>query len=165
VSFVLWLLVAPSLRYFRSPVASHHSRAVGLLVVALSAWALWTGPWDRRSNSSSANAVRRLVDPLKDFLHTEAAGGLFLLAATVVALGWANRPPGRRLRGVVVWELTMPLSVTEGPPALGQRRSHGRVLLRGRPGDQLVIPLFALANAGMPMGGGARGRAAHNLVA
>ena len=34
------------------------------------------------SNSSSANAVRRLVDPLKDFLHTEAAGGLFLLAAT-----------------------------------------------------------------------------------
>jgi hypothetical protein len=58
----------------------------------------------RISNSSSANAVRRLVDPLKDFLHTESAGGLFLLAATVVALGWANsplgapytrRPPGR----------------------------------------------------------------------
>jgi hypothetical protein len=44
------------------------------------------------SNSSSANAVRRLVDPLKDFLHTESAGGLFLLAATVVALGWANSP-------------------------------------------------------------------------
>ncbi|HEX5881936.1 MAG TPA: hypothetical protein VF468_26995, partial [Actinomycetota bacterium] len=102
------------------------------------------------SNSSSANAVRRLVDPLKDFLHTEAAGGLALLAATVVALGWPTGPLGAGYEGLWVWELTIgagPLSVTEGPPALGHRRSHGRVLLRGRPGYQLVILRFALANA------------------
>jgi Na+/H+ antiporter NhaA len=68
------------------------------------------------SNSNSANAVRRLVDPLKDFLHTEAAGGLFLLAATVVVLGWANSPLGAGYEGLWVRELTMgagPLSVTE----------------------------------------------------
>jgi hypothetical protein len=44
VSLGLWPLVAPSLWYFQSPVASHHSQAVGLVVVVLSAWALWAGP-------------------------------------------------------------------------------------------------------------------------
>jgi hypothetical protein len=47
VSLGLWLLAAPSLWYFQSPVASHNSRAVGLMVVALSVWALWTGPRTR----------------------------------------------------------------------------------------------------------------------
>jgi Na+/H+ antiporter NhaA len=44
------------------------------------------------SHATPTAAVRRVVDPVKDFLQTEAAGGLFLLAATVVALGWANSP-------------------------------------------------------------------------
>jgi Na+:H+ antiporter, NhaA family len=68
------------------------------------------------SNSSSTNTVRRLVDPVKDFLHTEAAGGLFLLAATVVALGWANSPLGAGYQSLWAWELTIgagPLAVTE----------------------------------------------------
>ena len=47
VSLGLWLLAAPSLWYFQSSVASHNSRAVGLVVVALSVWALWTGPRTR----------------------------------------------------------------------------------------------------------------------
>ncbi len=34
--------------------------------------------------------VRRIVDPLTDFLHDEAAGGIALAVATVVALVWAN---------------------------------------------------------------------------
>ena len=34
--------------------------------------------------------VRRIVDPLADFLHEEAAGGLALAFATIVALIWAN---------------------------------------------------------------------------
>src|SRR3954471_18470407 len=34
--------------------------------------------------------VRRAVDPLTEFLHEEAAGGIVLLLATVVALVWAN---------------------------------------------------------------------------
>ncbi len=34
----------------------------------------------------------RLIRPLVDFLHTEAAGGVVLVVATVVALVWANSP-------------------------------------------------------------------------
>jgi hypothetical protein len=37
-------------------------------------------------------ATRRLAVPLREFLDTEVAGGLVLLAATAVALGWANSP-------------------------------------------------------------------------
>jgi NhaA family Na+:H+ antiporter len=36
---------------------------------------------------------RRVVDPLAEFLHEEAAGSLVLLAATLVALLWANAAP------------------------------------------------------------------------
>jgi Na+:H+ antiporter, NhaA family len=35
---------------------------------------------------------RRLVDPFRDFVRLEAAGGLVLLAATTAALAWANSP-------------------------------------------------------------------------
>jgi Na+:H+ antiporter, NhaA family len=68
------------------------------------------------TNRSAADAVRRVVDPVKDFLHTEAAGGLFLLAATVVALGWANSPFAAGYEGLWGRELTIgagPLAVTE----------------------------------------------------
>ena len=33
-----------------------------------------------------------VLSPLRDFLRTESAGGVFLLAAAVVALVWANSP-------------------------------------------------------------------------
>src|SRR4028118_841576 len=33
-----------------------------------------------------------LLRPFRDFLHTAAAGGIVLMAATVVALIWANSP-------------------------------------------------------------------------
>ena len=33
-----------------------------------------------------------VLRPLRDFLHTEAAGGVVLVAAAVVALVWANSP-------------------------------------------------------------------------
>jgi hypothetical protein len=62
VSLGLWLLVAPSPWYFQSPVASHHSRAVGLLVVALSAWALWTGPRTRPPLDPGAGAGQAGAD-------------------------------------------------------------------------------------------------------
>lgn len=47
VSLGLWLLVVPSLWYFQSPLGSQNSRAAGLVVVALSVWALSTGPRTR----------------------------------------------------------------------------------------------------------------------
>jgi NhaA family Na+:H+ antiporter len=37
---------------------------------------------------------QRLIRPLVDFLHTEAAGGVALVAAAIVALLWANSPWG-----------------------------------------------------------------------
>ena len=37
-------------------------------------------------------AEARLIRPFRDFLHTEAAGGIVLVFATVVALIWANSP-------------------------------------------------------------------------
>jgi hypothetical protein len=43
----IWLLAAPSLWYFQSRLASQTSLAVGLVVVALSIWLLWTGPRTR----------------------------------------------------------------------------------------------------------------------
>ncbi|MEZ4554032.1 MAG: Na+/H+ antiporter NhaA [Dehalococcoidia bacterium] len=36
--------------------------------------------------------LSRLVQPLQEFTATEAAGGIVLVAATVVALAWANSP-------------------------------------------------------------------------
>lgn len=68
------------------------------------------------TSGSRAVAVRRVVDPVKEFLHTEAAGGVFLLAATVVALGWANSPLAAGYQGLWGRELTIgagPLAVTE----------------------------------------------------
>ena len=34
----------------------------------------------------------RFISPLRDFLRTEIAGGVVLVAATVIALIWANSP-------------------------------------------------------------------------
>ncbi|MDQ4027291.1 MAG: Na+/H+ antiporter NhaA [Actinomycetota bacterium] len=47
----------------------------------------------RHSWVSSDRPVARLVArPLREFMHTEAAGGILLLVATLVALAWANSP-------------------------------------------------------------------------
>jgi NhaA family Na+:H+ antiporter len=53
--------------------------------------------------------VRRVVDPLKEFLHAEAAGGVVLLAATALALVWANSP----LAGVyqALWDASLTVGV------------------------------------------------------
>lgn len=45
-----------------------------------------TPPW----SESDRPVPRTLVQPLQRFLHTEASGGIVLLAATVAALAWAN---------------------------------------------------------------------------
>jgi Na+:H+ antiporter, NhaA family len=59
------------------------------------------------SVTAPARAVRRVVDPLKEYLHAEAAGGLVLLAATVVALAWANSPLSGAYHAVWNHELTI----------------------------------------------------------
>ncbi len=44
----------------------------------------------REPTGSDLTDSRRLIRPLVDFLHTEAAGGVALVIATMVALVWAN---------------------------------------------------------------------------
>ena len=44
-----------------------------------------------------------VIDPLKDFLRKEAAGGIVLFVAAVVALAWANSPAGGAYEDL--WEL------------------------------------------------------------
>ena len=89
------------------------------------------------SHATPAAAMRRVVDPVKDFLQTEAAGGCSC---------WRPRwspsagptPLRRRLRGTVEHGAARgrrPLRLTQ-TSALGQRRPDGAVLLRRRPGDQ-----------------------------
>jgi NhaA family Na+:H+ antiporter len=46
------------------------------------------GSW----SAGKGPVARRLAVPLREFLDTEVAGGLVLLAATAVALVWANSP-------------------------------------------------------------------------
>ncbi len=47
-------------------------------------------PWGR----SERGVPRRVIRPLQEFLETEAAGGMVLVAAAVIALIWANTAPG-----------------------------------------------------------------------
>jgi NhaA family Na+:H+ antiporter len=52
-----------------------------------------TAPTGRPTFLESDRVLARYVArPLQRFLRVEAAGGLLLLAATIVALGWANSP-------------------------------------------------------------------------
>ena len=46
------------------------------------------GSW----SAGQGPVARRLAVPLREFLDTEVAGGLVLLAATAMALVWANSP-------------------------------------------------------------------------
>jgi NhaA family Na+:H+ antiporter len=48
----------------------------------------------RESTGSDVSERPRLIRPLVDFLHTEAAGGAALVVAAIVALAWANSPWG-----------------------------------------------------------------------
>ena len=47
-----------------------------------------------RAAQTARRRVQRAVDPLTDFLHDEAAGGVALMVATAAALVWVNSPVG-----------------------------------------------------------------------
>ncbi len=75
----------------------------------------------RRSWIASERPVARLIArPLREFLETEVAGGFLLLAATVVALIWANSP----FRGIYdsLWETELALRL--GPLELAEDLRH-----------------------------------------
>ncbi len=54
-------------------------------------------------------ADARVLRPLRDFLHAEAAGGIVLVAATVAALIWANSPFGNSYQDL--WGTTVTVGV------------------------------------------------------
>lgn len=62
-----------------------------------------------RQPQESKSAFARVVSPLRDFLHTEAAGGVLLVLASVAALVWANSPWKASYHRL--WETTISISV------------------------------------------------------
>jgi NhaA family Na+:H+ antiporter len=73
------------------------------------------GSW----SAGQSPAARRLAVPLREFLDTEVAGGLVLLAATAVALGWANSPWQATYQAV--WETELAFEVGQWTLALDLR--------------------------------------------
>jgi NhaA family Na+:H+ antiporter len=70
----------------------------------------------RRATAGVKPAVRRVVDPLKEFLHAEAAGGIALAVAALIAVVWVNSPLAGSYTDLWSQELTLgggQLSVTE----------------------------------------------------
>ena len=58
---------------------------------------------------AAAQKVREAVDPLTEFLRDEAAGGIALAIATVVALVWANSSFGDDY--VAIWDTQLTLGL------------------------------------------------------
>ena len=58
----------------------------------------------------SRSPRRAVLQPLRDFLHTEAAGGVVLVGATLVALLWANSPWSAAYFDL--WDAELPLDLT-----------------------------------------------------
>jgi NhaA family Na+:H+ antiporter len=73
------------------------------------------GSW----SGGQSPAARRLAVPLGEFLDTEVAGGLVLLAGTAVALGWANSPWQATYEAV--WETELAFEVGRWTLALDLR--------------------------------------------
>ncbi len=63
----------------------------------------------RQSFLSSDRTLARIARPLRTFLHTEAAGGIVLLVATVAALGLANSPLAESFEKI--WQTELRLSM------------------------------------------------------
>jgi NhaA family Na+:H+ antiporter len=60
--------------------------------------------------------MRRVIDPLREFLREEAAGGIVLVVAAAAALVWVNSPAGESYTTLWTRELTLgfgDLAVTE----------------------------------------------------
>jgi NhaA family Na+:H+ antiporter len=79
----------------RSPAASREvteCRPRGLQLPSIPETAIVATAPTRTAEVSDGPLVERLFEPFRRFAHTEAAGGISLLAATAVALIWANSP-------------------------------------------------------------------------
>jgi Na+:H+ antiporter, NhaA family len=73
--------------------------------------------------------VKRFVDPLTDFLHEEAAGGVALAVATVVALVWANSPADQAYADVWDFEIGFEVAGLDLETDLGHWVNDGLMAL------------------------------------
>ncbi len=55
-------------------------------------------PDDRDEAARTSGGNGRRIRPLSDFLHDEAAAGLLIVIAAVIAMVWANSPLVRLIR-------------------------------------------------------------------
>ena len=76
--------------------------------------------WENSWLTSERPVARRLARPIRNFLDREAAGGVVLLIATIVALVWANSPVGESYEAF--WETE--LSIDAGPFHLAEDLRH-----------------------------------------
>ncbi len=74
----------------------------------------------RKARRAATDPRGEIVDPLTDFLKDEASSGVFLLAATVIALVWANSPASEAYESL--WETT--LTIGAGDFALSDDLRH-----------------------------------------
>jgi len=58
---------------------------------------------------AAARPIDRLLSPIQDFLRIEAAGGILLLAATAIALIWANSPWAQSYHDF--WHITISVGI------------------------------------------------------
>src|SRR5688500_6652817 len=75
---------------------------------------------DDSGAGSGAPLVERVLAPFRRFAHTQSASGVVLLAATAVALGWANSPWANSYHDF--WEL--PVAATLGPASFRTTLHH-----------------------------------------
>jgi NhaA family Na+:H+ antiporter len=67
-------------------------------------------PADKSPQGAKRTRTRQALDPLTEFLHDEAAGGIALLAAAIVAVIWANSPASNAYADL--WDHELRLGVT-----------------------------------------------------
>ena len=72
------------------------------------------------ARSSDAPLVERVLAPFRRFTHTQSASGIVLLAATAIALGWANSPWAESYHHL--WEL--PIGGTFGAASFRTTLHH-----------------------------------------
>lgn len=78
------------------------------------------GAWHGRSRGERVALVAQVSAPLRRYLGTEAAGAALLLAATVIALAWANSPWSWAYEDT----LATPVTLTVGGDGLGMDLHH-----------------------------------------
>lgn len=64
-----------------------------------------------RAQASRSYVSRAILLPVQQYIHTESIGGIVLLVATVVALGWANSPWREDYHHILETHLTLDVAI------------------------------------------------------